>query len=262
MIFFFTGFLVLPGTDLLAVDPTAAVFSLFPCVIFAGQVLLRLVSGLSGHQTGLLRPDVYQATVGSLRRALRRVSKLRNAHVLAITVITALAGLLPTPSLLLLGQVELDLEITNSGNGNKSDKGTTSKGAAGATGNGTRKKSSSALQAEEEEGGSGKKTSKSSDDSDREHVRVSELRDAQAQCAQSANCGLINIGPEEASLVTTEATDQPQEDPACKDNTGKEGENGCGWINSQEVCPWEDEESCKKENHPPFVKTYATLGYL
>ena len=21
-------------------------------------------------------------------------------------------------------------------------------------------------------------------------------------------------------------------------------------------------ESCKKENHPPFVKTYATLGYL
>ena len=120
-----------------------------------------------------------------------------------------------------LGQVELDLEITNSGNGNKSDKGTTSKGAAGATGNGTRKKSSSALQAEEEEGGSGKKTSKSSDDSEREHVRVSELRDAQAQCAaQTANCGLINIGPEEASLVPTEATDQPQEDLACKDNTG------------------------------------------
>ena len=22
---------------------------------------------------------------------------------------------------------------------------------------------------------------------------------------------------------------------------GKEGENGCGWISSQEVCPWEDE---------------------
>jgi len=21
-------------------------------------------------------------------------------------------------------------------------------------------------------------------------------------------------------------------------------------------------ESCKKESHPPFVKTYATLGYL
>ena len=117
-----------------------------------------------------------------------------------------------------LGQVELDLEITNSGN--KSDKGTTSKGAASATGNGTRKKSSSALQAEEEEGGSGKKTSKSSDDSEREHVRVSELRDAQAQSAQTANCGLINIGPEEASLLTTEATAQPQEALACKDNTG------------------------------------------
>ena len=121
-----------------------------------------------------------------------------------------------------LGQVELDLEITNTGNGNKSDnKGTTSKGAA--TGNGTRKKSSSALQAEEEEGGSGKKTSKSSDDSEREHsARVSELRDAHAQCAaQTANCGLININPDpEASLVTTEATDQPQEALACKDNTG------------------------------------------
>jgi len=138
-----------------------------------------------------------------------------------------------------LGQVELDLEITNSGN--KSDKGTTSKGAASATGNGTRKKSSSALQAEEEEGGSGKKTSKSSDDSEREHVRVSELRDAQAQSAQTANCGLININPEEASLLTTEATAQPQEALACKDNTGKEGENGCGWISSQEVCPWEDD---------------------
>lgn len=40
------------------------------------------------------------------------------------------------------------------------------------------------------------------------------------------------------------------------------GENGCNWISSQEVCPWEDEENCKKENHPPFVKTYATLGFL
>ena len=106
-----------------------------------------------------------------------------------------------------LGQVELDLEITGTGNGNK--------GAA--TGNGTRKKSSSALQAEEEEGGSGKKTSKSSDDS--ELVRVTELRDAHAR-AQSG-CSLMNINPEEAALVTTEATDQPPEALACKDNTGE-----------------------------------------
>jgi len=42
---------------------------------------------------------------------------------------------------------------------------------------------------------------------------------------------------------------------------GDAGENGC-WITTQDVCPWEDEESCKKESHPPFVKTYATLGYL
>ena len=112
-----------------------------------------------------------------------------------------------------LGQVELDLEITSSsaaGNGNKG----TSKGAA--TGNGTRKKSSSALQAEEEEGGSGKKTSKSSDDS--ECVRVTERRDAHAR-AQS-DCSLMNINPEEAALVTSEATDQPPEALACKDNTG------------------------------------------
>jgi hypothetical protein len=59
---------------------------------------------------------------------------------------------------------------------------------------------------------------------------------------------------------------------------GDGGENGC-WITTQDVCPWEDDsltptwlwrvcvvpygrESCKKESHPPFVKTYATLGYL
>ncbi|XP_067013366.2 regulator of G-protein signaling 7 isoform X2 [Anabrus simplex] len=29
---------------------------------------------------------------------------------------------------------------------------------------------------------------------------------------------------------------------------------------SNEICPWEDEESCKVDT--PFVKTYATLGYL
>ena len=111
-----------------------------------------------------------------------------------------------------LGQVELDLEINTSGNGNKSaaDKGT-SKGAA--TGNGTRKKSSSALQAEGEEGASGKKTSKSSDES--ETVRVAELSDAHAH----AQCDLMSLNPGEAALTSAEASDQPQEALACKDNT-------------------------------------------
>ena len=111
-----------------------------------------------------------------------------------------------------LGQVELDLEINTSGNGNKSaaDKGT-SKGAA--TGNGTRKKSSSALQAEGEEGASGKKTSKSSDES--ETVRVAELSDAHAH----AQCDLMSLNPGEAALTSAEAADQPPEALACKDNT-------------------------------------------
>jgi len=54
------------------------------------------------------------------------------------------------------------------------------------------------------------------------------------------------------------------EEQTCDGKAGEEVEdNGCsGWLPSQDVCPWEDEESCKKESHPPFVKTYATLGYL
>eukprot|EP00095_Tigriopus_kingsejongensis_P009178 maker-scaffold145_size311916-snap-gene-2.17 protein:Tk09178 transcript:maker-scaffold145_size311916-snap-gene-2.17-mRNA-1 annotation:"regulator of g-protein signaling 9" len=37
---------------------------------------------------------------------------------------------------------------------------------------------------------------------------------------------------------------------------------GTSWTSSTEVCPWEDEANQQKESHPPFVKTYATLGYL
>jgi len=33
------------------------------------------------------------------------------------------------------------------------------------------------------------------------------------------------------------------------------------WASSTEVCPWEDEEN-RRDNHTPFVKTYATLGFL
>jgi len=31
-------------------------------------------------------------------------------------------------------------------------------------------------------------------------------------------------------------------------------------ANISDICPWEDEENCKMDQ--PFVKTYATLGYL
>lgn len=41
---------------------------------------------------------------------------------------------------------------------------------------------------------------------------------------------------------------------------GGKGELGT-WASSTEVCPWEDEEN-RKESHAPFVKKYATLGYL
>jgi len=33
-------------------------------------------------------------------------------------------------------------------------------------------------------------------------------------------------------------------------------------LETPEVCPWEDEENCRTESHSPFVKLYATLGYL
>ncbi|XP_059079148.1 mucin-5AC-like isoform X2 [Tigriopus californicus] len=44
--------------------------------------------------------------------------------------------------------------------------------------------------------------------------------------------------------------------------TGGATAGGTSWTTSTEVCPWEDEANQKKESHPPFVKTYATLGYL
>lgn len=33
------------------------------------------------------------------------------------------------------------------------------------------------------------------------------------------------------------------------------------WSSSTEVCPWEDEEN-RTDSHQPFIKTYATLGFL
>merc|ERR1711976_302330 len=39
------------------------------------------------------------------------------------------------------------------------------------------------------------------------------------------------------------------------------GELGSWTRSTTEVCPWEDDDN-RKESHAPFVKTYATLGYL
>ncbi|XP_071746011.1 uncharacterized protein [Lepeophtheirus salmonis] len=47
-----------------------------------------------------------------------------------------------------------------------------------------------------------------------------------------------------------------------KNSTGVgAGEIEAWTTSSTEVCPWEDEKNCK-DSHAPFVKTYATLGYL
>ncbi|XP_076265503.1 uncharacterized protein LOC143199517 isoform X2 [Rhynchophorus ferrugineus] len=57
------------------------------------------------------------------------------------------------------------------------------------------------------------------------------------------------IAIEEDATPVTEQTPKPTPD------SGEDGE-----ARSNDVCPWEDEESCKVD--APFVKTYATLGYL
>jgi len=53
-------------------------------------------------------------------------------------------------------------------------------------------------------------------------------------------------------------------------DTSKSSEEGGGarssttqtvWKSSTEVCPWEDEEN-RTDSHQPFIKTYATLGFL
>ncbi|KAF7281017.1 hypothetical protein GWI33_005248 [Rhynchophorus ferrugineus] len=57
------------------------------------------------------------------------------------------------------------------------------------------------------------------------------------------------IAIEEDATPVTEQTPKPTPD------SGEDGE-----ARSNDVCPWEDEENCKVD--APFVKTYATLGYL
>ncbi|XP_060527624.1 regulator of G-protein signaling 11 isoform X2 [Cylas formicarius] len=59
-----------------------------------------------------------------------------------------------------------------------------------------------------------------------------------------------------SEIVATAGEEQEEDGDFNKAKEGKE----VGEAKSNDVCPWEDEESCKVDT--PFVKTYATLGYL
>jgi len=65
------------------------------------------------------------------------------------------------------------------------------------------------------------------------------------------------VGGQEANVTST------GEAPVIEAPAGAEskGELGTWTRSTTEVCPWEDEDN-RKESHAPFVKTYATLGYL
>ncbi|KAL1450838.1 hypothetical protein WDU94_003153 [Cyamophila willieti] len=63
--------------------------------------------------------------------------------------------------------------------------------------------------------------------------------------------------PEVTVAPSSEATGETGEDVTGAGATGSQAE---GEAKNTEVCPWEDEESCKVNT--PFVKKYATLGYL
>jgi hypothetical protein len=69
--------------------------------------------------------------------------------------------------------------------------------------------------------------------------------------------------PSSTTDPSTKSGVPPAENPksgSAATATESKGEIGT-WTSSTEVCPWEDEEN-RRESHAPFVKTYATLGYL
>jgi hypothetical protein len=55
---------------------------------------------------------------------------------------------------------------------------------------------------------------------------------------------------------------QPPASSAAVIGAESKGELGTWTRSTAEVCPWEDEDNRDRESHAPFVKTYATLGYL
>uniref|UniRef100_A0A8D8WIG5 Regulator of G-protein signaling 7 n=1 Tax=Cacopsylla melanoneura TaxID=428564 RepID=A0A8D8WIG5_9HEMI len=84
---------------------------------------------------------------------------------------------------------------------------------------------------------------------------------------------LISVSSVAENVPLDEETAQGQSETAQASSSGVSGETGEditgavatgsqaeGEAKNTEVCPWEDEESCKVNT--PFVKKYATLGYL
>jgi len=124
-----------------------------------------------------------------------------------------------------LGQVQLHLE--------------TASGPASDLGNNQRKKSSSAI-AEDTEEIIVKKTSKSSTDVPANAAGVV------MACANIVTGTEVFLAEAKASCSTEEATADSTnlgaEDARGQGEAGEgEDENGCSWISSQEVCPWEDD---------------------
>ncbi|XP_022918428.1 regulator of G-protein signaling 11 isoform X2 [Onthophagus taurus] len=83
---------------------------------------------------------------------------------------------------------------------------------------------------------------------------------------------LIDEIPSTSGALSTTITSSskqlaPLAEPDCESpisevapETPGDGDGQDAEAKSNDVCPWEDEESCKVDT--PFVKTYATLGYL
>ncbi|XP_067213306.1 uncharacterized protein [Linepithema humile] len=65
---------------------------------------------------------------------------------------------------------------------------------------------------------------------------------------------------EEAQVVPVWEPDTRQEDRATSSTAAQAVPREKRDNNVNEVCPWEDEENCRVD--APYVKTYATLGYL
>merc|ERR1712127_16524 len=84
-----------------------------------------------------------------------------------------------------------------------------------------------------------------------------------SKCGPTENNPGISGNPSSTTDPSTKSGVPPAENPksgSAATATESKGEIGT-WTSSTEVCPWEDEEN-RRESHAPFVKTYATLGYL
>lgn len=74
--------------------------------------------------------------------------------------------------------------------------------------------------------------------------------------------GLVGTSTGMEQQTGIEAAGSGQPPAVTAEVIGAESKGELSWTRSTtEVCPWEDEDN-RKESHAPFVKTYATLGYL